>query len=156
MSEQKETDLSKVKELIELMIENDLIEVEIADGKNKIALKRPGANAPVITQAQMAPAPVAAAPASAAGASPAAKEDDGLAEIVSPMVGTFYSAPSPDSDPFIKVGDDVSPDTVVCIIAAMKVMNEIKAETSGTITELLCKPGQALEFDQALFKVRPN
>ena len=153
MSEQKETDLSKVKELIELMIENDLIEVEIADGKNKIALKRPGANAPVITQAQMAPAPVAAAPAAAA---PVAKEDDGLAEIVSPMVGTFYSAPSPDSDPFIKVGDDVTPETVVCIIEAMKVMNEIKAETSGTITEILCKPGQALEFDQSLFKVRPN
>ena len=155
MSEHRETDLTKVKELIELMIENDLIEVEIADGKNKIALKRPGANAPVITQAQMASAPIAPAPAAAA-AEQAPKEDDGLVEIVSPMVGTFYSSPSPDSDSFVQIGSVVNSDTVVCIIEAMKVMNEIKAETSGTITELLCKPGQALEFDQPLFKVRPS
>ena len=148
MSEHKETDLGKVKELIELMIENDLVELEIADGKNKIALKRPGAGGPVITQI-----PMAAAPSPAASPTPV---DDGLVEIVSPMVGTFYSSPSPDSDPFVTVGSTVNADTVICIIEAMKVMNEIKAETSGTIAEILCKTGEALEFGQAIFKVTPN
>jgi acetyl-CoA carboxylase biotin carboxyl carrier protein len=152
MSEHKETDLGKVKELIELMIENDLVELEIADGKNKIALKRPGAAGPVITQVPMAVAPIAA---STPAASPT-PVDDGLAEITSPMVGTFYSAPSPDSDPFVEVGSKVNADTVICIIEAMKVMNEIKAETSGTIAEILCKTGEALEYGQAIFKVTPN
>jgi acetyl-CoA carboxylase biotin carboxyl carrier protein len=152
MSEHKEIDLEKVKELIELMIENDLVELEIADGKNKIALKRPGAGAPVITQV-----PMAAAPAPSTSPTPAEEaKDDGLVEIVSPMVGTFYSASSPDSDQFVEVGSKVSADTVVCIVEAMKVMNEIKAETSGTITEILCKTGEALEFGQAIFKVKPN
>ena len=150
MSDNREIDLEKVKELIELMKENDLVELEIEDGKNKIALKRPGAGGPVMTQVPMAAAP-------AAGQAPAEEaKDDGLVEIVSPMVGTFYSAPSPDSDPFVEVGSKVSADTVICIIEAMKVMNEIKAETSGTITEILCKTGEAIEFGQAIFKVTPN
>jgi len=156
MSDHKEIDLEKVKELIEIMIENDLVELEIADGKNKIALKRPGAGGPVITQVPMAAAP-AVALAPVAGQVPAEEtEDDGLIEIVSPMVGTFYSSPSPDSDPFVEVGSKVSADTVICIVEAMKVMNEIKAETSGTIAEILCKPGESLEFGQAIFKVKPN
>lgn len=154
MSERRETDLTKVKELIAIMIENDLVEVEIADGKNKIALKRQGANSPVITQAQMTPVPVVAT--AVAAPEKAVNDDEGVDDIKSPMVGTFYSAPSPDSETFVKVGSVVSPDSVVCIIEAMKVMNEIKAETSGTITEVLCKTGQALEFDQPLFKVKPN
>jgi acetyl-CoA carboxylase biotin carboxyl carrier protein len=156
MSEHRETDLEKVKELIELMIENDLVELEIADGKNKIALKRPSAGTPVITQVPMAAAP-AAAPAPTATPTPAEEaKDDGFVEIVSPMVGTFYSASSPDSDPFVEVGSKVSADTVVCIVEAMKVMDEIKAETSGTIAEVLCKTGEALEFGQPIFKVKPN
>jgi acetyl-CoA carboxylase biotin carboxyl carrier protein len=138
------------------MIENDLVELEIADGKNKIALKRPGAGGPVVTQVPIAAAPIAA-PAPAAAATPAEEaKDDGLADIVSPMVGTFYSAPSPDSNPFVEVGSKVNADTVICIVEAMKVMNEIKAETSGTITEILCKTGEALEFGQPIFKVKPN
>ena len=152
MSEHREIDLEKVKELIELMIENDLVELEIADGKNKIALKRPGAGSPVITQVPMASVPTAA-PVPAAGQTPV---DDDLVEIVSPMVGTFYSAPSPDSDPFVEVGSKVNTDMVICIVEAMKVMNEIKAEISGTIVEVLCKPGEALEFGQGIFKVKPN
>ncbi|MHC4469014.1 MAG: acetyl-CoA carboxylase biotin carboxyl carrier protein, partial [Planctomycetota bacterium] len=78
-----------------------------------------------------------------------------LINIESPIVGTFYQASSPDSDPYIKVGDPVDSDTVVCIIEAMKVMNEIKAETGGVIAEVCCKDGEAIEFGQVLFKVRP-
>ncbi|MHC5083696.1 MAG: acetyl-CoA carboxylase biotin carboxyl carrier protein [Planctomycetota bacterium] len=101
----------------------------------------------------MAP-PVAAAAPAAAPAADAAPADDGPA-IVSPIVGTFYQAASPDSEAYVKVGDTVTEDTTVCIIEAMKVMNEIKAETSGTITEILCKDGQAIEYGQALFKLKP-
>ena len=132
MAEKKEKDLKKVKELIALMIKNDLVELEIADGDNKIKLKRPGAGQPVMTQVPMAP--VAAVPQAAPGEE--AKADEMLS-IPSPIVGTFYAAPSPDSDPFLKIGSRVDEDTVVCIIEAMKVMNEIKSQaglTRGQIT----------------------
>jgi acetyl-CoA carboxylase biotin carboxyl carrier protein len=152
MGDEKKTDLKKVKELVELMLENDLVEVEIADGDSKIHLKRPGHSLP-----QFAPAPmqyaVAAAPADAPQAAPAA---DNLVDILSPIVGTFYAAPSPDSPPFAKVGDRVTPDTVVCIIEAMKVMNEIKAEKAGTIEKIMVTNGQAVEFNQSLFKIKPD
>lgn len=155
MAEKNEMDLKKVKELIELMIEKDLVEIELKDGDKKIALKRPQA-APVITHVPMTHAP-APAPAEtpAAESAPQAEESD-LVEIKSPMVGTFYSAPSPDADPFVSIGTRVGPETVVCIIEAMKVMNEIRSEVSGTITELLCAPGKALEFGEAIFKVKPD
>ncbi|AQT67533.1 Biotin carboxyl carrier protein of acetyl-CoA carboxylase [Anaerohalosphaera lusitana] len=159
----KETDVKKVRELVEMMKENDLVEIEIVDGENKILLKRPQPTQPVVNQVPMpaapaapqAPAPQAAAPAPAqAEAAPA--QDEGLDEIIAPMVGTFYTAPSPDSDPYVKVGSKVDPDTVVCIVEAMKVMNEIKAETTGTIVEVLRKAGEAVEYGQPLFKVKPD
>jgi acetyl-CoA carboxylase biotin carboxyl carrier protein len=151
MAEKKEMDLKKVKELIDMMKENDLQEIEIVDGDNKILLKRPQA---IINQVPMAAAmPVAAAPV--ACAAPAAA-DDNLASIESPMVGTFYTAPSPESDAFVTVGSRVEADTVVCIIEAMKVMNEIKAEVSGTIERMVVKNGQAVEFGEALFKVKAD
>lgn len=155
MSEKKEKDLKRVKDLIALMIKNDLVELEIADGDNKIKLKRPGASG-VMTQVPIAAA-VPAAAVAPAGASPVeeAKVDESIA-IPSPIVGTFYAAPSPDSDPFVKVGSRVDEDSVVCIIEAMKVMNEIKAQVSGTIVEIVCKAGQAVEFDEPLFKVKPD
>jgi acetyl-CoA carboxylase biotin carboxyl carrier protein len=151
MAEKKEKDLKKVKELIALMIKNDLVELEIVDGDNKIKLKRPGAGQPVVTQVPMAP--IAAVPQAAPVEE--AKADETVA-ILSPIVGTFYAAPSPDSDPFVKVGSRVDEDTVVCIIEAMKVMNEIKSQVSGTIVEIICKGGQAVEFDEPLFKVKPD
>ena len=154
MSDKKPMDLQKVKELIDLMKENELVELEIADGNLKVHLKRPGANAPVMHQVPMAAAPVTPA-ATAAAAAPAAAKEEGLIEIPSPIVGTFYQASSPDSDPYVKAGDQINPDTVVCIVEAMKVMNEIKAEVSGTIVEVCCKDGQAVEFGEVLFKVRP-
>lgn len=153
MSEFKDKDLAKVKELIEIMKENDLVEIEIANGENKISLKRPNPQMQAFTQVPMQQSIVPSA------AGPAAIEpvaDSNLKVIPSPMVGTFYGSPSPDSEPFVSVGMQVNEGTVICIIEAMKVMNEIKAETSGTIAEIMCQPGQAVEFDEALFKVRPN
>lgn len=147
-------ELKKVKELIDIMKENDLVELEVVDGESKIHLKRPGSEMPVMAAV---PAPVAAA-TPALGSSQAAapgSEDESLVPIASPIVGTFYQAASPDSPPFVKVGDTVDADTVVCIIEAMKVMNEIKAEVSGTVVEVCCKDGEAIEFGQPLFKLRP-
>ena len=156
MADNNEMDLKKVKELIELMIEKDLVEIELKDGDKKISLKRPQAGPQVLTHVPMAHAPAPApAETTAAENSPQAEESD-LVEIKSPMVGTFYSAPSPDADPFVSIGTRVGPETVVCIIEAMKVMNEIKSEVSGTITEILSAPGKALEFGEAIFKVKPD
>jgi acetyl-CoA carboxylase biotin carboxyl carrier protein len=148
MSEMKGKDLAKVKELIEIMKENDLVEIEIAEGDSKILLKRPQPQMQAFQQIPMAQAVIPAAAAAAV--------DSNLNDIKSPMVGTFYGSPSPDSDPFVKVGDRVDEGTVICIIEAMKVMNEIKAETNGTIAEIMCQPGQAIEFDEVLFKVKPD
>lgn len=153
MSEKNGNDLKKVKELIELMKENDLCEIELVDGENKIMLKRPQAQMQAVAQI---PVPQAMAPAAAPAEVLAAPVESNLIDIKSPMVGTFYGAPSPDSDPFVKVGDTVGPETIVCIIEAMKVMNEISAEASGTIVEIVCQTGQAVEFGEILFKVRPN
>ena len=151
--------LQKIKDLVNLMIDNGLVELEIVDGDSKIHLKRPGSQIAAVTHLPMASAVM---PANAPHPSAAAQQDtdaqaaDELADIESPIIGTFYSAPSPDSAPFVAVGDSVNPDTVICIIEAMKVMNEIKAETSGTVVEVICKTGQAVEFGQPLFKIKPD
>ncbi len=156
MSENKEKNLKRVKEIIDLMKTNDLIEVEIVDGQNKILIKRPHSAVHTVIQTPVvAPVTAQQPPAAEPAPLPEAKTDD-LIEINSPIVGTFYSAANPDSKPYIAVGDKVAPDTIVCIIEAMKVMNEIKAETTGTIVDVLCKTGQAVEFSQTLFRVRSN
>ncbi|MEM8549372.1 MAG: acetyl-CoA carboxylase biotin carboxyl carrier protein, partial [Verrucomicrobiota bacterium] len=114
--------------------------------------------APVITTAATpVPMPIASAPPAPAAASLApakAADEPGISIIKSPMVGTFYRAPTPDSSPFIEIGAAVKSESVVCIIEAMKVMNEIQAEQSGTVTEILVENGQAVEFGQPLFKVK--
>ncbi len=154
--------IETIKELVSMMSEHDLVEIKIVDGDSKIHLKRPNPqeNAPVITQVPMhppvmpAPAAAPAAPAQpAAATAPPAASDDTPA-IKSPIVGTFYTSPSPDSEPFVKVGDRVTADTVVCIVEAMKVMNEIKAEMDGIIEQVCVSNGEAVEFGQALFKVK--
>lgn len=152
-------DLKKLKELVKLMVDNELTEVDLQDqAGEKVSLRR-GSNQPVQVISQpVAAAPVQAAapaPAAAAPAAPAASADEGLTPIASPMVGTFYAAASPDAAPFIKVGDRVTPDTVVCIVEAMKVFNEIKAETSGTVAKVLRTNGQSVEFGQPLFLLKP-
>lgn len=159
-------DVEQIKQLIELMVEHDLSRLEIQEGETHILLKRgttpivqavsaamPPAAAPATPPAQSAPAPPAepAAAESAEPPQPAANE----VFIRSPMVGTFYAAPDPESPPFVKVGDMVTPDTVVCLIEAMKVFNEIKAEVSGRITRVLVNNAEAVEYDQPLFAVAP-
>jgi acetyl-CoA carboxylase biotin carboxyl carrier protein len=151
-------DVSLLEQIVKLMAANDLNTVEVRDGEKRIVLKR---GAPVPAAVMMAPAAVApAAPvaaAASASAPAAAKGDDeaGLKAIKSPMVGTFYSSPSPDAKPFVAVGSVVDEETDVCIIEAMKVFNEIKAEVSGRITRILAKNAQAVEYDQPLFAVAP-
>jgi len=154
----KDKDIKKIKKLIEIMKENGLAEIEIRHGDDKIALKRsqpqsvishPVTAIPVIGQ-ESVPAP--ASPQ--AGGGETSRED--LEEIKSPIVGTFYATPSPDSDDYVEVGSHVEPQTVVCIIEAMKVMNEIKAEISGTISEILVTNGQAVEYGQVMFRVKPD
>jgi len=149
-------ELKKVRELIGLMKENDLIEIEISDGDKKIHLKRPQQQAVQMVSSPLpAPAPAPAPELQKPKTETARQEEAGLLEIKSPIVGTFYAAPNPDAPPYVNVGDKVKPDTVVCIVEAMKVMNEIKAETAGTIVEVLVKDGQSVEYGQPLFKVRP-
>ena len=152
-------DVEVIKRLIKLMNEHDLAEVSIRDGEEEVSLKKalpaPAVEAPVSAAAN--PAATATAPAPAA-VPPRAQEEDpdaGLAAIPSPMVGTFYATPDPSSPSFVKVGDTVTPDTVVCIIEAMKVFNEIKAGVAGRIERVLVANETAVEYDQPLFRVRP-
>lgn len=146
--------IEEIKTIMKLMAEYQLTEFSVeAEGSN-IKMRREGAAAPVaLVQAVPAPAPAAvAAPAAApAPAAPAAAEAPvaGVA-VESPLVGTFYAAPSPDAAPFVQVGDRVTPDTVICIIEAMKVMNEVKAEKSGVVKEIVAQNGQPVEYGQVL------
>ena len=159
----KDADLRKIKELIEIMKDNELVEVEIKHGDDKIFLKRSQGQQIVnhVPVMRIDPGSVAVNPQTSgissqlAAAQPLPGAED-LSEIKSPIVGTFYATPSPDSDPYVEVGAAVGPQTVVCIIEAMKVLNEIKAETSGTIVEVLVTNGQAVEYGQPLFKVKPE
>ena len=145
-------DLKDIKAIVDLMEKNGLTAFEMEKGGFRISLSKGAVAGPALSYA---PAPVAAAPAPATGApAEAAAPAASGKEIPSPMVGTFYSAPSPESPPFVKVGQKVTPDTVVCIIEAMKVMNEIKAEVSGTITEVAAENGQPVQFGQALFRYK--
>ena len=151
-------DIKEIKKIVELMQEHDLTKFELEEEAFRLALVRGREDdikmvAPMPTPPATASTP--AAPAAATVAQPV-EEDDGLAEITSPIVGTFYRSGSPDSDPFIQVGDTVDKDTVVCIVEAMKVMNEIKAETKGVITKILVENASPVMFGQPLFKVKPQ
>jgi len=147
-------DLKTLRSLIKLMVDNDLTELDIRDQDETCALKRAGHGAPVV----MAP-PAAtvqhAAPATSTSETPAPAGDDSPG-VESPMVGTFYTASDPDSPPFVQVGDTIGPDTVVCIIEAMKVFNEVKAGVAGVIERVLVENAEPVEFGQKLFSVRPN
>ena len=151
-------DVKKVRRFVDLMIERDLAEIDLRQGDQRIRIRR-GAE-PVVTGGEYrphAPAPhAAAAPGGSSGASPAAEEDKNVIVIKSPMVGTFYTAANPESPAFVKVGDHVGPESTVCIIEAMKVFNEIPAETSGQIAAILVDNGEPVEFNQPLFKVTPK
>ncbi len=147
-------DIRKLKELVRLMVENDLVELDLRDEQEQVTVKRPNsAAAPLVAHHPVAHAPAAVA-APAGGDRKAAASDAGLVPIESPMVGTFYQAPGPDKPPFVSVGSPVGPDTVVCLVEAMKIFNEIKAGVSGTVERVVVKSGDAVEFGQALFMVR--
>ncbi len=162
--------IKEIKQLVKMMVDCDLSELDITDGEhNRVHLKRGGQDQPIVMAGPpqaaqpmpMAPAaPQVAATTEAsssveAGGQQEAPASEGLLEVKSPMVGTFYSSPSPDDDAYVKVGDSVGDDTVVCIVEAMKVMNEIKAECSGTIAEVCVQNAQPVEYGQVMFKVKP-
>ena len=146
-------DIDRIKTVIDLMREHELNEFAIEEPDFKLTLKRGGAAMMMAPQMMAAPAAPAPAPAAAAAPAPAASADDSLTPIPSPLVGTFYRAGSPDADPFVAVGSRVNKDTVVCIIEAMKVMNEIKAETSGVIKKILVENATAVQFGQPMFLI---
>lgn len=156
-------DFEDIKSIVELMNKNSISEFEMEKEDFKIKLRRgvegytattsEGGPYLLAPPAQQLPPAAAAptAPSDIAPAAPASNDND----ITSPMIGTFYTAPSPDSAAFVEVGTEVDPETVICIIEAMKVMNEIKAETKGVITEILAENGKPVEFGQPLYKVKP-
>lgn len=158
-------DIKLIKQVVDLMKRSEVSEFEIEEEGFKLRLSRKSGEvtqqiiqAPAGATNPPFPAPVAVAPAEApsapATAAAPAAEEKGISIITSPMVGTFYSAPSPESPAFADVGTQVKGESVVCIIEAMKVMNEIQAEVSGKITECLVENGEAVEYGQPLFKVK--
>jgi acetyl-CoA carboxylase biotin carboxyl carrier protein len=155
-------DLGMLEQMIALMSQHDVSALDVRDGDKRVILKRgaqfvtaPAASHTASHAPAHSPAP-AHTPAAAAPAAPKADDTAGLVAIKSPMVGTFYAKPSPDAKPFVTVGATVDEDTDVCIIEAMKVFNNIKAETRGTIAKILVTAGQSVEFGQPLFLVKPN
>lgn len=161
-------DVERIRQLVELMKANDLSEVTLRHGEQRIKLRRGEEPAPVIyapgsahlPAAAMAPAampgpamPAAAAPASAAAPSAPAADPASVVAIKSPMVGTYYSKPNPTSEPYVKVGDRVSPETIVCVIEAMKMFNEIPAGVSGKVVAVLVKNEEPVDVNKPLIKV---
>jgi acetyl-CoA carboxylase biotin carboxyl carrier protein len=159
-------DLKQIKQIIELMKRSELTEFAVEEEGFKLKIRRGGNGIPFVSTARGSnppfvaadttpPMPIpATAPASAPAATPAPAEETGVTYVKSPMVGTFYRAASPESKPFTDVGAKVVENTVVCIIEAMKIMNEIQAETKGTVVEILVENGQPVEYGQRLFKIK--
>jgi acetyl-CoA carboxylase biotin carboxyl carrier protein len=154
-------DLKDIKAIIDLMKKNSITEFELERQDSKIRLKRGlSGGGPAVQQEDAVPAaPVAMQTAVATSTppviAPPSPAPTGEVDIKSPMIGTFYRAPSPEAGSYVEVGASVTPETVVCIIEAMKVMNEIKAEVKGVITQILVENAKPVEFGQPLFKVRP-
>ena len=144
----------KLRKLLALFHDSDLEELEIQHSfwhGTRIRLTRNRAPSLV---APAAPVPIA--PTAPAAPTPAEKTDDGLHEVLSPMVGTFYQAPSPEADPFVREGDRIESGQTLCIIEAMKILNEIPADVRGEVVEILVSDGQPVEYNQALLKIRPS
>ena len=152
-------DLKDIKAIIDLMRKNSVSEFELEKEGFKIKLKRGGNGGGAYDEAQAVtyvqpPVAIATSTVPAMAVAPPAVVTNEV-EIKSPMIGTFYRAPSPEAAPYVEVGTEVNVDTVVCIIEAMKVMNEIKAEAKGVITQVLVENAKPVEFGQPLFKIRP-
>jgi acetyl-CoA carboxylase biotin carboxyl carrier protein len=153
-------DLRKLKTLIDLVAESGIAELEVTEGEDKVRIvKQSGVQAPnaapsPIASLGVAPLPLASAPAGAPAAVPAAAPDEPKGhEVKSPMVGTFYRAPGPGAKSFVEIGQPVKPGDTLCIIEAMKLLNEIEAEVAGTVKEILAESGQAVEYGQVLFVI---
>jgi acetyl-CoA carboxylase biotin carboxyl carrier protein len=162
-------DLKQIKQVIDLMKRSDLTEFEFEEEGYKIKIKRGSGGQPIITTGSLsahpfpqnsspidqAPAPTSAGPtASVAQITSAGADEAGFTYVKSPMVGTFYRSPSPENPSFVEVNAKVEDKTVVCIIEAMKIMNEIQAEVKGTVAEILVENGQPVEYGQRLFKIK--
>jgi len=146
-------EIKEIKQIVDLMKKSDLSEFAVEEENFKLTIKRDTGREARTQIVSYAPAPHAASVPAPIAAAPSATEDDSASFITSPMVGTFYSSPSPESPAYAKSGDTVSSDSIVCIIEAMKIMNEIQAERSGTIAEILVENGQPVEYGQRLFRL---
>jgi acetyl-CoA carboxylase biotin carboxyl carrier protein len=153
-------DIRKVKKLIELLEESNINEIEIKEGEESVRISRGGSDAPQVMMAPMsapaamvAPAPAPAAPAAAAEEAPATAPALNGHVVKSPMVGTFYRSPSPSSPAFVEVGQHVKVGDVICIVEAMKMMNQIEVDKAGVVEAILVENGQAVEFDQPLITI---
>jgi len=150
-------DIRKIKKLIELLEESGLAEIEITEGEESVRIARVTQGPPAVTQAIPVHAPVAAAPAAPPAAAPAVAEplpaprNENL--VTAPMVGTFYASPAPGAKPFVEVGQEVRVGQVLCIIEAMKMMNQIESERAGRVVSVLAKNGEPVEFGQPLFAI---
>ncbi|MGV6807861.1 MAG: acetyl-CoA carboxylase biotin carboxyl carrier protein [bacterium] len=150
-------DIRKVKKLIELLEESNINELEITEGEESVRISRGGTvvtAAPAVAPvAAPAAAPAAAAPAEPAAEAPAAEAAPAGHAVKSPMVGTFYRSPSPDASPFVEVGQSVNVGDVLCIVEAMKMMNQIEADKAGKVGAILVEDGQSVEFDQPMITI---
>ena len=160
-------DIRKLKELVRLMVANELTELDLRDQEQQVSIRRPSssehasvsgvpgvASVPVAAPVAPAPAPAQAQATTQVATTPS-PEEEGLLVIESPMVGTFYSTPSPEKPAFVSVGDKVEPDTVICLIEAMKIFNEIKSELTGSVAKILVNNGDSVEFGQPIMLIRP-
>ena len=155
--------IEEIRELIQCVVDSGVAELEVQRGEDRVKIRRGPTEQEVLIHAAAAPAPVVvqAAPAAAPAPAPAAPppisaSEDELVPIKSPIVGTFYSAASPDTPLFVNVGDSIKPGMVLCIVESMKLMNEIEAEVSGTIVKCLVENGNPVEYGQAMFLIKPH
>ncbi len=147
----------EIKELLQLFAESGVAEMEVQRGENRLRLRRAPTTQELEVPAAAAPPPTPApAPAPAAAPAKTAAADANHTLIKSPIVGTYYDAPSPGAPPFVKIGDTVEPGQVLCIIESMKLMNEIEAEMAGTLVHKLVENGRPVEYGEALFAIRPR
>ena len=149
-------DLRKVKKLIELLEESGLSEIEITEGEDKVRITKGGKQSPQVKAMETTQEVEALSVTEPAGVNAQTKNNNSFHEIKAPMIGTFYQSPDPDSEAFVKVGDPINEGDTLCIIEAMKMMNKIETDISGTLERILVQNGDPVEFDQVLFLVSKN
>ena len=149
-------DLRKVKKLIELLEESGLSEIEITEGEDKVRITKGGKKSPQVNAMETMQGSETLSTSKTADEDALTKNNNGFHEIKAPMIGTFYQSPDPDSEAFVKVGDPINEGDTLCIIEAMKMMNKIESDITGTIERILVQNGDPVEFDQVLFLVSKN